>query len=354
MITATDKEYDDLTLKSSNLMLQGDSRKALGRYEETAQCYRQAGELRRSMGEAKYQCEDFELAAEDWLSAAACFVEATDAESARDLVLKVRELKAAHQLPAERQDLLTALQVREQEIAQLAKNILQFLNTFDVRGNSKVQTTEDPLAMLLVYRQTLPGFWRLHWAIFHQASVKSNGDLAFYHVLWASLFDPANVNIAAVAGMMQIKLGHPEIALEFGKEFLDADSANAAPVRIMMALAYLQLQPPKILDAMDILRPMINDTDVDPRPRALAICLSAAIFQDSGSREEYRHLLDDLAQMGRQEMSPDVVAVVEEVQKLLCANRQGNGETIHRNIYMDYVFEQSKLLIEQPLLSTGA
>ncbi|HKI33744.1 MAG TPA: hypothetical protein VKA46_17965, partial [Gemmataceae bacterium] len=79
-------EYRELELQSSNLLLEADSRLVLSRYEEAAFHALQAGRSRARMGELNYKADEWAGAAEDWLSAAACFLRATAPQQAQTVL----------------------------------------------------------------------------------------------------------------------------------------------------------------------------------------------------------------------------------------------------------------------------
>jgi hypothetical protein len=115
-------EYRRLALESSNLLMEYDSRTVLGRYEEAAERVRQAGKQRFRMGQIAYDAKEFAAAAEDWLSAAECFLQGSVPESAETAVIAVQQMRAEDLLPARRLDLLAALHERENGLEQFRRN----------------------------------------------------------------------------------------------------------------------------------------------------------------------------------------------------------------------------------------
>src|SRR5262245_19905334 len=116
MTALANTEYERLGLESSDLMMERDGRRSQGRYPEAAYASMRAGELRLRMGEIALAEGMSEWAAEDWLSAAGCFLAASDTERARDALGKVRHLETGGKIPAARGDLIEALAVREREL----------------------------------------------------------------------------------------------------------------------------------------------------------------------------------------------------------------------------------------------
>jgi hypothetical protein len=114
MSAARDNDYRQLELDSSNLVMEWDGRSVLGRHKEAAHAVWRAGHLRRRMGELSVEAGDFARAAEDWLSAVACFLHVDAEELARETLKFVQGLKARGLIPEKRTDLLAALRERQQ------------------------------------------------------------------------------------------------------------------------------------------------------------------------------------------------------------------------------------------------
>jgi hypothetical protein len=123
MTAAQEREYHDLELDSSNELLEHDSRRVLGRFEEAAHHALQAGRARARMGQLRFDAGDYSGAAADWLSAAACFLQADAGDSATIILDEVRRLAADGRLPAARPDLAAALKEREQQLADLNRQV---------------------------------------------------------------------------------------------------------------------------------------------------------------------------------------------------------------------------------------
>lgn len=86
MIATQRDEYRALERETSNFLLEQDSRRALGRYEEAAYDALQAGRGRARMGQLCFASEQHAEAVEDWLSATACFLQATAKKPALELL----------------------------------------------------------------------------------------------------------------------------------------------------------------------------------------------------------------------------------------------------------------------------
>lgn len=125
MIATQTSEYRQLALDSSNSLMDWDAGRALGRHEEAAVAVRRAGELRRQMGQLCLADGDYPQAAADWLSAAACFVQATAADEAEELVHRVTDMVRQDQIPAERKDIWAALSERQEEVRKLRERVIE-------------------------------------------------------------------------------------------------------------------------------------------------------------------------------------------------------------------------------------
>jgi hypothetical protein len=119
MTTAETNEYRTLERESSNHLLEHDSRLALGRYEEAARHLLEAGLQRTRMGRIQYDARKFAEAAEDWLSAADCFLRVNDAKRAQEVVGDLAGMREQRKLPGNRVDLFEALEDREERLQKL-------------------------------------------------------------------------------------------------------------------------------------------------------------------------------------------------------------------------------------------
>lgn len=126
-MTATETpEYHKLSLDSSNDMIEYDASRALGRYPNAALHIRDAGIGRLRMGQMMFDAGEFAHAAEDWLSAAACFCLVPDLKRMNDTTELVRKLDREGKIPPERRDLHAALKEREGQLVELDRKEKQF------------------------------------------------------------------------------------------------------------------------------------------------------------------------------------------------------------------------------------
>ena len=119
MTSANGSEYRQLELDSSNLLLEADRWRALGKYELSAYAMLNAGRVRLRMGQIVFTDNAIQLAAEDWLSSADCFVQASDEKRAEVPLDIVRKLRDEKRLPPDRRDLFDGIEERERSLAVL-------------------------------------------------------------------------------------------------------------------------------------------------------------------------------------------------------------------------------------------
>jgi hypothetical protein len=119
MTSSEEQEYRQLSLESSNLLMERDGRWTLGQYAESTLAGRRAGDLRQRMGQLHYQSGGFIEATEDWLSAAVCYLQANAPAEAQTIVHRVEQLQEQGCIPLRRADLLELLQRRRQEVQNL-------------------------------------------------------------------------------------------------------------------------------------------------------------------------------------------------------------------------------------------
>jgi hypothetical protein len=186
------KEYRQLELDSSNHMIEWDAHWLAGRYEEATYAIWKAGNERFRMGEMTWKEGQFERAAADWLSSAACYVEATDEKHAVAALARAQELEAQGRISAERTDLFTALRKREEEVRQLRAQIQKLSRALSRSGSPKRGGKERALKDLLQQVRELPGLGLLHEQIARQAAALGRQELADKHRAWAAKFDAAN------------------------------------------------------------------------------------------------------------------------------------------------------------------
>jgi hypothetical protein len=114
-------EYRDLEHESSSQLVEYDSRRVLGRYEEAACHALQAGIGRARMGQLCFEAEEYAEAAEDWLSAVECFLLGAATQQAAGILELLCRLEAGGKIPVERSDLIATLRERERQWTDLNK-----------------------------------------------------------------------------------------------------------------------------------------------------------------------------------------------------------------------------------------
>jgi hypothetical protein len=119
MIATKRQEYFQLEQESSSQLMEFDSRRALGRYEEAAHHALQAGAARARMGRLGFEANEFVEAVEDWLSACECFILAGATQRVADVLADLHQLEREGKFPEERSDLSAALRERDQCFAEL-------------------------------------------------------------------------------------------------------------------------------------------------------------------------------------------------------------------------------------------
>jgi hypothetical protein len=135
MIGTKADEYRELERESSNHLLEHDSQRTLGRYEEAASHALQAGKDRVRMGQLCFDAAEYPEAAADWLSAAACFLLAMARTQAGDILSVVHRLEADGKIPVDRPDLMAALRERERGLEELNHKVRQFPHSIDLEGH---------------------------------------------------------------------------------------------------------------------------------------------------------------------------------------------------------------------------
>ena len=123
--TMTD-EYRQLGYDTSNDMIRYDSRRGIGEYAQAALHIRNAGFGRLRMGQMMHDAGEFVLAAENWLSAAACFLLATDPKEMQETLARAQQLDQEGKIPPERRDIHAAMKEREAELKELEQKLKRF------------------------------------------------------------------------------------------------------------------------------------------------------------------------------------------------------------------------------------
>jgi tetratricopeptide (TPR) repeat protein len=355
MIATQQHEYHVLERESSDLLLEHDSRRVLGRFEEAAYDALQAGRGRARMGQLRFAAGEYAEAIEDWLSAIECFLRATAKKQASDLLTLLHKMEAEGKLPAERPDLHAALREREQGLGDLSQREQRFLREIALQGHQIDRPEERTLDFLLQQVRGLPGLALLHYAIYRQASDLRRQELAVQHLVWATTFDAANANLRALLGYLYLAVGSPDRALTLGNDFLAAHSSDTGPVRIMMANAYglgSGSRPPDQERALDVLRPLLDGAEADERERIAAMALSATFQYEIGREPEYSRLLQELNRLEGSTHTLEVRTAIADFRELI-PHPDGNGNATSRQLpeaARQRLFQKAKQVSLKPIL----
>lgn len=188
MIRALELDYRQLGLDSSNLMMEWSGQRAQGRYEIAAQAMLEAGAIRQAMAMQAVANEQFDRAAENWLTTAGCFLESSLPDQAEPSILAVQDLEKRGRISEGRLDLLHALRNRENELVELRDKIACF--AADTAGGVPTDraAAQQHLDWLLKRVRDLPGLPALHRRIEAVALALGDDALAARHAQWAETF----------------------------------------------------------------------------------------------------------------------------------------------------------------------
>jgi len=327
-------EYRELELQSSNLLLEADSRLVLSRYEEAAFHALQAGRSRARMGELNYKADEWAGAAEDWLSAAACFLRATAPQQAQTVLRLVQQLSSEGKIPAHREDVRVAQEERTQELDRLRARARDLQRELDAQGCRPDVAAPKAIPFLVGRVREFPGFWPLHYLLFRQASALGDRALARKHLRWEATFDPDNANFTALLGFMHLADGRPDPAIELGSDFLARSPVSAGSVRVMLANAFAQEGGAGSRErAIEVLRPLLDDGGVDVKQRIAAVALSALFSRELGQEQEFARLLRELEALAGAAPSSGVADVIAEFRRSLPAAPNGQGSSRNGGTY---------------------
>jgi tetratricopeptide (TPR) repeat protein len=351
-MTATkENDYRELESASSNLLMEWDGRWCLGRYEEATYAVWRAGRLRLRMGRLSFDAGNFTAAAEDWLSAAACFLEADAEERANEALQLVRELAAQGRLPAERTDLLAALREREEGLLQLRQEVQDFHARLLKHLLPSNPRDEDRLNFLVQQVREMPGYAPLHYQIYKLALKLGQDGLAAKHIRWAATFNPNSAEHetdAVAVGYRLIEAGKVEAAQKLGSDFL-AENPGSGPVRIMLAKAltsYPNGRPPEREQAIALLRPLLDRSQPNVKTRTVALGLSAVFCYELGRQEEFARLLHEIEELENSDDDPWIQSVITDFRRLIPTPL--NGATKPQNGLPEQLAESNrKLLFEK-------
>jgi hypothetical protein len=296
MNDARTPEYRKLELDTSNEMIEYDSRWGLGRYAQAALHIREAGFGRLRMGQIMFDAGEFVHAAEDWLSAGECFYLGSDLERMRDCFERVRQLDHEGRIPAECRHIHAALKERKKQLRTLEAKLTRFRQDYGSALDPAGVRSQEVLDALLRQLRDLPGYPWLHWAISLQAASLGKDEIASQHSRWGWQFGPRIAsNMVARLGYDMIAKGELEKAINLGQLYLASHPTTSPPVRFMLAEAFASNtsgHSPDLNGVIEVVRPVVEDAEVETKDRLLAIGLSAAFQFVLGHEDEHRRLLD--------------------------------------------------------------
>jgi len=317
-------EYRQLALDSSNDMMRYDALRGAGEYEQAALYIRNAGLARARMAQIMLGIGEFEPAAEDWLSAAACFKLATDAPRMRDSIEQARNLVGSGFVSSNRRDLLWAIAEREREQSDLDQKIAHYRQTLEQLLDPMSSGQQSVLDFLLTQRCELPGSSLLYAHIWGQAMQLGNRTLAEKSLGWAQQFDPTSSHLGALRVSQLFAFGDHVRAAELGRKLLER-YPDMGYIRILLAqtLAFRtgsQATHTWTTDwesALEVLHPLIEKESVDPNERLTALSLATMLRHGLGHTTEYRKLLDFFDMLAESLHSPSGVRMAAALRQSL-------------------------------------
>lgn len=285
-------EYRKLALDSSNEMMDHDGDRGLGRYAKAARHIREAGFGRLRMGQIMFDAGEFVHAAEDWLSAAACFYLVPDLERMREAFGRVQALDRAGHIPAERRDIRAAIVEREGQFHELGQKLKRFLQHEERMVDAR-RPAQEALDSLLPQLRELPGLPKLHELIAHQAARLGQLPLASEHLDWAEKFDPGNPEYGYLRVDVLIGSGEVEHGVQLGRALLEAHP-EMHHLRTLLAQTIAFPVGDQRVDwdeAIRILRPLLEDNSAETSDRLMGLALAVAVQHEFGDEAQYRRLL---------------------------------------------------------------
>jgi tetratricopeptide (TPR) repeat protein len=309
-MTATEtSDYRKLELDSSNDIIRHDARRGDRKYAEAALHIRNAGFGRLRMGEMMSDTGQVAYAAEDWLSAAACFYLVPDLERLREATDRVRKLDHEGKIPPERRDIHAALKEREEQARELDGRMKQFWLDYRRMVGSTRTVMPEALDFLLRKVRELPGSPHLHAEISYQAKNLGQRQLAVESLAWARKFDPNSPHLASLQASQLFAFGDPVRAAAIAREVLtvhpDMDSVRFLLAQALAFRAWPNAADWKATDfeaAIEVLQPLVEQESTGAIERLLATSLAAILQHGLGHEAEYRRLLnsfDRLAEANR-------------------------------------------------------
>ncbi|QJW96200.1 tetratricopeptide repeat protein [Frigoriglobus tundricola] len=330
MNAATNAEYRKLALDSSNDMIDHDADRGLGRYPKAAWHMLQAGITRVRMGQMMFDAQEFVWAAEDWLSASACFYLATDLDRMRATFDRVRKLDQEGKIPPERRDIHAAIKEREEQIKTLYQRLTDFHAEYAHLFGQAQAASHERLKFVRKHVREFPGFAPLHFTIYQQARDLGEAPLAAEHLRWAAEFAPDDPEYVGRYGYQLIAGGRSEQAANLAHDFL-AKHPLETSIRVMLAQALASESGGHTPDrnaSIEILRGILTDESASANVRLAAVTLSGALRRDMGEEAEAQKLLvlfDQLAPAIIEPANDTRIAALREVFTKPMANGTGSN-----------------------------
>lgn len=277
MIATQTPEYRKLEIDSSNDLIEHDAGRGLGRYASAALHARNAGQARLRMGEITFPEGEYENAAEDWLSAAACFYLVPDPLRMRACLERVQQLAAEDRIAEGRRDIHEAISERESQLQTLEERLQQFWLEYSRLVGPARTASPDVLAFLIRHVREFPGSPQLHAEISGQALQLDRRDLAVEALDWAQQFDPESPHLAALRVSLLFAIGESERAVQSGMSAL-ADHPEFEPLRFLVAQSLTFRSGPhpssdsvaNWIEARAVLQPLLDGGTSDPAVLSLA------------------------------------------------------------------------------------
>jgi tetratricopeptide (TPR) repeat protein len=326
MIATLGEDYRKLEIESSNLLMEWDGQKVLGRDVEAAYAAFRAGLLRARMGQMRLDDGDWTGAAEDCLSAIDCFVQAGVMERAISLFERLGQESAGRGgLPPGRDDLASALAERETSIRQLCDQVERRLTEFfETLGYREDVRDRDALDYLMRFVRDFPGWADWHLMIFRQADAHGEEGLADRHIRWAWEFAPEKPLLVSLLGYRLMRKGQFDEARALGETFLAGGPPDSVPVRLMLASALTRpgVSAQDERRAIDLLRPL--DSPQTPTNSRLSALASLCLFHlELGEIEEAKRYLRQVENLEWTMDEPWAKAKLIEIRRFLAARIAG-------------------------------
>jgi hypothetical protein len=239
------------------------------------------------MGIIKAKEQDYDLAAEDWLVAAHCFILASRPQLAHRLLGWVEQVRNEGKLSQNRKDLFTALSKRADECRSLEKRVAEFTR-FGRQLRDQASDSQEILDALLGWRRELPGHSQLYALIILQALLIGDLALAESTLRWADRLFQGDHRFDALRIYFFFKQGRFDQAAKLGTEMLRRESS--ASLRYLVALSLVSGAsgglPFNLSSSLEILQPLIEDESNMSEWRLLALALASSVHHELNQKTD--------------------------------------------------------------------